>query len=451
MLRQLSLILSITLFSVCSVFAGQMARVVFVTGDVLLEHKQHKQQPVVGDIVQEGDLLTTKDGAHLHLATVDNGFISLRPASQLQISSYQYDANHPENTQIKLDLHYGVMRAVSGTGAQAAKQNYRLNTPLAAIGIRGTDYSVIANTDFTRATVITGGIVMSNYSEGCAQSGAGVCAGQGSKDLFANQGNAMLAIERDQPLAQRIDNPPASSKPDAIAPPRPEEQKNLNQPNNAMTHNLIPVIDPTRLSDLEARLKPIPTLENKTVDTATNTNNTVANTVEQVGRQLYWGKWQQVANMPAEVVIQNLNQMNLVALNPLFVIAQDKGSFTLPAQGHADFALTGSQAYLVSPDTSKTPILASVNDANLSIDFAQKTFDTKLNVAGENLTIPFYAQGSITPDGVMNASYQNTNGAINGSLAGANASNAAYLFQTRPDIASKGYTAVGATAWQATR
>lgn len=442
MLRQLLLILCVTMLSASAAYAGQMARVLFVTGDVLVERDQHILRPVVGDMIDEGDTLTTNDGAHVHLQTVDHGFISLRPASQLYIASYQYDPQTPKDTHIKLDLRYGVMRALSGTGAQAAKQNYRLNTPVAAIGIRGTDYSVIASDDYTRATVRSGGITMTNYSASCSQSGVGACSGQGSSELFANQGDALLQVLRNQNMSQRIDNPPAQQKPDVIQPPRPEENSNLVAQKHSMNTVAgvtgVPVLEGAHVTDIESRLRTIPTLPTSTAS-------------DTVGRQLYWGKWQKVANMPADEVASQLNQLKMVALNPLFVLAQDKGSFTMPADGKVSFNLTGSEAYIVPPQANAVPLPATVSNAVLTVDFTQHSFDTSLtttaNQAGKTISLPFHAVGSVSSDGKMNASYFDVNGAIVGSLAGSNATSAAYLYQTRVNVPTD-YQAVGAAAWQ---
>lgn len=41
--------------------------------------------------------------------------------------------------EVRFKLETGVARAISGTAAESAKDRFRLNTPLVAIGVRGTD------------------------------------------------------------------------------------------------------------------------------------------------------------------------------------------------------------------------------------------------------------------------------------------------------------------------
>ena len=96
--------------------------------------------------------------------------MSVRPDSQLEIISYDYDAEHPEESSIKFNLIEGIARSISGEGAKAARSRYRLNTPIAAIGVRGTDFVVSVTGQSTRALVNQGAIAMAPYSADCSAS-----------------------------------------------------------------------------------------------------------------------------------------------------------------------------------------------------------------------------------------------------------------------------------------
>ena len=66
------------------------------------------------------------------------------PNSTLLIEQYDYDPSMPEGSAVKLNLEEGVARAISGDAAKGAKEISRL-TPVAAIGVRGTDFAVGAS------------------------------------------------------------------------------------------------------------------------------------------------------------------------------------------------------------------------------------------------------------------------------------------------------------------
>ncbi|WP_425642612.1 FecR family protein [Marinomonas gallaica] len=130
-----------------------------------------------GQHISEGDVIETLGNGHVHIRFVDNGLVSVRPDSRLSIEHYSYDAEHPNESIIKFNLNEGVMRSISGTGAKAARDKFRLNTPIAAIGVRGTDFVVKASNDLVQAIVNEGAIVVAPFSTDCNASSTGPCSG----------------------------------------------------------------------------------------------------------------------------------------------------------------------------------------------------------------------------------------------------------------------------------
>ena len=95
-----------------------------------------------GSPILPGDRLDTAEGGHVHIRFVDGALVSVRPGSRLTVEDYQYDAKQVSNSLVRFKLEYGVARAISGAAAEGAKDRFRLNTPLVAIGVRGTDFVV---------------------------------------------------------------------------------------------------------------------------------------------------------------------------------------------------------------------------------------------------------------------------------------------------------------------
>ena len=106
-----------------------------------------------GDFVREGDTIRTESSGHVHIKFVDEAVLSIRPLSELQIIAYQFDRSSPNDSSIKLNLIEGTARTVSGEGAKTARDRFRLNTPIAAIGVRGTDFVVSTTPNSLQALV----------------------------------------------------------------------------------------------------------------------------------------------------------------------------------------------------------------------------------------------------------------------------------------------------------
>lgn len=107
-----------------------------------------------GDQIYSGDSLSTGRGAYLDLDFADGGRILLRPGTRFQIEHYRYAAAAPVQTAApataRSEVHEsaffrlikGGLRAISGLIGHVTRADYRLDTPVATIGIRGTGYEV---------------------------------------------------------------------------------------------------------------------------------------------------------------------------------------------------------------------------------------------------------------------------------------------------------------------
>jgi hypothetical protein len=145
-----------------------------------------------GSPIMPGDRLDTADGGHLHIRFVDGELVSIRPGSRMWVEDYQYDPQHVANSLIKFKLEYGVARAISGAGAEGAKDRFRLNTPLVAIGVRGTDFVVRSSDTSTRAAVNQGAIIMAPLGADCSAQAVGPCGTPTARLLAADMGQVLV-------------------------------------------------------------------------------------------------------------------------------------------------------------------------------------------------------------------------------------------------------------------
>ena len=86
-----------------------------------------------------GDRLETGPGARLEARFVDGTVLTLSEETTLTVDTYVYDKGLDVGGAL-LDLTKGAFRAVTGDIAKSPDPWFQVKTPLAAIGIRGTDF-----------------------------------------------------------------------------------------------------------------------------------------------------------------------------------------------------------------------------------------------------------------------------------------------------------------------
>lgn len=173
---------------------GAVGQVSMVLGRAFLESPGGERHQIVsGMLIKAKDRILTDTNGHVHIRFVDEALVSIRPSSRLDIQQYDYNADQPGQSAIRLNLEEGVTRSISGRGATEARERFRMNTPIAAIGVRGTDFVVSASQSSVRAMVNEGAIVLAPYSSDCMADAFGPCMSGGVE--LSNGGLAVLQME----------------------------------------------------------------------------------------------------------------------------------------------------------------------------------------------------------------------------------------------------------------
>jgi hypothetical protein len=89
--------------------------------------------------IRSGDRIRTGPDGFVQLRFADGALISLQPGSDFRVDAWIYDAQHHRSF---FELLQGSIRAVSGRIGKRNPEDWRLRTPAATIGIRGTAFSV---------------------------------------------------------------------------------------------------------------------------------------------------------------------------------------------------------------------------------------------------------------------------------------------------------------------
>jgi hypothetical protein len=122
--------------------AASAGRVDFVIGDVKALAPDGRSRPLAkGADVENGETIDTGSG-RAQVRFSDGAQVSLSPQSQFRIDDYKFAGKADGSEKGFFSLLRGAMRTITGVVGRSNRDNYKVSTTVATIGIRGTEYSV---------------------------------------------------------------------------------------------------------------------------------------------------------------------------------------------------------------------------------------------------------------------------------------------------------------------
>ncbi len=94
-----------------------------------------------GMALEVGDTIKTEEESEAHATMLDGAFLAVRANSSIKITGYAANGNTKDSSLIH--LLKGSLRTVTGWIGKTRPAAYRVITPTATVGIRGTDHEVI--------------------------------------------------------------------------------------------------------------------------------------------------------------------------------------------------------------------------------------------------------------------------------------------------------------------
>ncbi len=159
-------------------YAEDAGKALFVYGQAFVVSPDGERQALTkGEAVQSGDKVVTSVNGRVQLRMADGGLLAISPNSEFLIEEYNYAAgqgaervaanNEPRSFYVLLK---GGFRSITGAIGKENKAAYRVRTPVATIGIRGTDYTAVfcsgdcvgGKRDGLYVSVAEGGVFMKN-------------------------------------------------------------------------------------------------------------------------------------------------------------------------------------------------------------------------------------------------------------------------------------------------
>lgn len=183
--------------------AAEAAKVDFVLGDVSAVQADGARRALArGESVSAGEMVDT-GGGRAQLRFTDGAMVSLQPQTQFRIDAYEFKGQADGSERSFFSLLKGALRTITGAIGKTDRKAYRLDTAVATIGIRGTEYAVAYGNSITVTT--NSGLVEVCNRAGCLL----VEAGQSAYVADIEKAPVLTTRSALQPLAP----PPSPSQP----------------------------------------------------------------------------------------------------------------------------------------------------------------------------------------------------------------------------------------------
>jgi len=113
----------------------------FVAGDVRLILANGAERPArKGTPIAAGDTVATARDSTAQIKMGDGGILVIQPASRLTVVEFRYARIEDGSEKVVYRLEAGGFRAITGAIGHTNKDNYLIQTPIAHMGVRGTDH-----------------------------------------------------------------------------------------------------------------------------------------------------------------------------------------------------------------------------------------------------------------------------------------------------------------------
>ena len=394
--------------------SGPVGEVSLVIGKAFLTSDNERELRLrAGDFVREGDIIRTESNGHVHIRFIDEAILSIRPRSELQVVVYRFNQSSPESALIKLDLLEGTARTVSGEAAKTARDRYRLNTPIAAIGVRGTDFVVSTTPDSLKALVNDGAIVVAPFSTQCLESGTGPC----NFNSVELDGGSMQILEFDSEMTEPRLVPIIASGQEVeqfqgiVGSLASVQRTAESQPTDlsGASPNEEDVTFREVITDRDVITEGVSSIDlgDKAKDRAPYatgyTPETQISPEDLRKRQLVWGRFADGKGNLERLTLplseaSDGRKVSIGANFEYFLFRPEQGEVEVNSGlGEIGFSLASAQAYFKSGD-EVSPV--AIMQGGLRMDFANSTFQTSLDLYHMQLgESQFSALGRIYPGG----------------------------------------------------
>lgn len=346
-----------------------------------------------------GSRLRVNKGGKLRVILADGGKEVLGAEDAVTVfeyNQYQFDPQQPQNSIIRKQLLEGDLDTKTGLGGEAAKHLYRLNTPLAAIGVLGTEYTVRVRDGQTWVVVHSGEVSVAKLGGTCLSWGLGACSG-GTR-LSEQQRSLALVIRADQPAPIKI---PVEAVPGAKI--TPDVSSKAEEPKTA-EDNTKTTSKTDKAAD-KATDKANETVATKTADKSTEAAaSDKATTAEKTSGKTTASSVTLVVEKPAEgeapAVVKTVESTKVATVTSPLPVTTSPSLVSSEQAAKTTTVTTTPAVTAATPATltaATSPALAATTTANTTTLESKTVLNTTNNTATTSTTVSSSDSTKATP------------------------------------------------------
>ena len=136
------LLVVLTLFSLDAA-AQVVGRVLVAAGEVVATRANRDVVLTTGSTLERGDLVRTGEASSAQLRFTDETVVAMRAKTRFHVRDYRFTGADDGVSEVAFALLQGGIRTLTGLIGRSRADRYRMGTPLATLGIRGTAYSLL--------------------------------------------------------------------------------------------------------------------------------------------------------------------------------------------------------------------------------------------------------------------------------------------------------------------
>jgi len=122
-------------------FAGEATGLVVASrGTVIATSTEDSRELKQGDEIFVEDEILTGPKSFAVVQFLDGAKVTIKPNSEIVIEDYVYNGNADDKAT--LSLVSGGLRVITGAMAKNNPENYKVKTPVALMGVRGTEFAI---------------------------------------------------------------------------------------------------------------------------------------------------------------------------------------------------------------------------------------------------------------------------------------------------------------------
>jgi hypothetical protein len=176
---------------VAPVFAVNDGTAVGVNPDAVVRINSADRVLMAGDGISVGETLVTGHSGQVQIIFADDTHLVVGPDSKLLIETYLM-RNNGTAEKLAINALAGSFRFITG---HSPKPAYQINTPTAAIAVRGTKFDIVVTDTDTRVMLYEGALQLCGSGSDCVRTlRSGHRVSKQCRSLYARRSEADAAI-----------------------------------------------------------------------------------------------------------------------------------------------------------------------------------------------------------------------------------------------------------------